>query len=180
MSASCAAIWFIGISAAWFAPSGPGVVRVQYQIEEKPPVTVGRIIIVGNTVTQDDVIRRALGLYPGQVLRFPELRIAEANLTRLGIFEADPQKGSRPTVTAIPTEDPNVQDILVQVKETLTGTFTIGVGYNTRGRIKLFLRIEERNFDPWRLPTCFEDFDEGRAFRGAGRRLRVNLTLGGR
>ncbi len=156
----------------------PGVVRVQYQIEEKPPVTVGRVIIVGNVVTRDSVIRRALGLFPGQVLRFPELRIAEANLTRLGIFEADPQKGSRPTVTAIPTDDPNVQDILVQVKETHTGTFQVGAGFNTNNGLVGTVSLNERNFDITRIPTSWEDFLEGRAFRGGGQEFNIQAIPG--
>jgi outer membrane protein assembly complex protein YaeT len=159
-------------------PDEPGVVRVQYQIEERPPVTVGRVIIVGNLVTKDDVIRRAIGLYPGQVLRFPELRAAEKNLTRLGIFETDPEKGTRPTVTAIPTDDPNVQDILIQVKETHTGSFQIGAGFNTDNGLVGSVILNERNFDILRLPTSWEDFLEGKAFRGANQELRIEAVPG--
>jgi outer membrane protein insertion porin family len=159
-------------------PEEPGVVRVQYQIEEKAPVTVGRVIIVGNKVTQDDVIRRALGLYPGQVLRFPELRLAEANLARLAIFEADPEKGSRPTVQAIPTEDPTVMDILVRVQETHTGTFQIGAGFNTDNGLVGTIMLNERNFSITRIPTSWEDFIEGRAFRGGNQELRIEAVPG--
>lgn len=156
----------------------PGVVRVQYQIEEKPPVRVGRVIIVGNTVTRDDVVRRALGLYSGQVLRFPELRLAEQNLTRLGIFEADPEKGTRPTVTAIPTDDPEYQDILVRVKETHTGTFQIGAGFNTDNGLVGTISLNERNFALDRWPTSWEDVLEGRAFRGGGQELNIQAVPG--
>ena len=37
----------------------------------------------------------------------------------------------RPIISAVPTDDPNVQDILVIVKETHTGSFQIGAGFNT-------------------------------------------------
>jgi outer membrane protein insertion porin family len=113
-------------------PGEPGAVRVTFQIEEKTPVpvTVGKVIIVGNTVTKDEIIRRAMGIYPGQVLHFPELRLAEKALARLGIFEMNAETGVKPTVVAIPTDDPTVQDILAVVKETHTGSFQIGAGYN--------------------------------------------------
>jgi outer membrane protein insertion porin family len=159
-------------------PDEPGVVRVQYQVEERPPATVGRVIIVGNTVTKDEVIRRALGLYPGQVLRFPELRLGEAQLARLGIFETDPEKGMRPTIQAIPTEDPNVQDILVTVKETHTGTFQIGAGFNTNNGLVGSIVLNERNFDITRIPTSWEDFVEGKAFRGGNQEFRIEAVPG--
>jgi outer membrane protein assembly factor BamA len=97
---------------------------------EEIVTTVGKVIIVGNSVTKDEIIRRAIGIYPGQVLRFPELRLAEKALARLGIFEMNAETGVKPTVVAIPTDDPAVQDILVVVKETHTGSFQIGAGYN--------------------------------------------------
>jgi outer membrane protein assembly complex protein YaeT len=165
--------------AVTLVPGEPGVVQVQYQIEEKAPVKVGRVIIVGNTVTQDEVIRRALGLYPGQVLRFPELRLAEKNLTRLGIFETNPETGVRPTVTAIPVEgDPTTQDILVQVKETHTGSFQIGAGFNTDNGLVGSIVLNERNFDILRFPTSWSDFLEGKAFRGANQELRIEAVPG--
>src|SRR5690348_7391170 len=61
------------------------MVHGQDVVEDRPTSYVGEIIIVGNTVTQDCVILKALGLYPGQVLRYPELRIAERDLSRLNI-----------------------------------------------------------------------------------------------
>jgi outer membrane protein assembly complex protein YaeT len=159
-------------------PDEPGVVRVQYLIEERAPVTVGRVIIVGNKVTRDDVIRRAVGLFPGQVLRFPELRLAEAKLARLGIFEMDPEKGSRPSVSAIDTDDPNVKDILVMVQETHTGSFQIGAGFNTDNGLVGSIILNERNFDITKIPTSWEDVLEGKAFRGANQEFRIEAVPG--
>src|SRR5260370_21779105 len=85
----------------------PGLVRVVYEVEEMQPAKVGIIDIVGNDVTQERVIRRVIGLYPGQDLRYPELRIAENDLARLGIFHIDPDKGIRPTLTVLETDSPS-------------------------------------------------------------------------
>ena len=46
----------------------PGMVRVRYTVEDAPVDYVGEVIIVGNTVTKDEVIRRELSLMPGQLL----------------------------------------------------------------------------------------------------------------
>src|SRR5262249_11881477 len=48
-------------------PGSPDMVKVQYIVEDKPISYVGEVFIVGNTVTKDNVIRRQIGLYPGQV-----------------------------------------------------------------------------------------------------------------
>jgi outer membrane protein assembly factor BamA len=81
------------------------------------PFTVSRIIIVGNTRTNDNVIRDCVNIFPGQQATFKDLRAAAKGLVRLGIFNVDPEKGIRPTVTAIPTDDPAFYDILIRVKE---------------------------------------------------------------
>ncbi len=160
-------------------PGEPGVVRVSYQVEERAPATVAQVIITGNDVTQDRVIRRVLGLYPGQTLRYPELRIAERDLARLNIFESNPELGIRPTVTVIdPDGNSPLKDILVQVKETHTGSLMLGAGVNSDNGIVGSIVLNERNFDLFRFPTSFADILEGRAFRGAGQEFRIEAVPG--
>lgn len=158
-------------------PGAPDMVRVQYVVEDKPISYVGEVFIVGNTVTQDRVIRRMLGLYPGQVLRYPELRIAEADLARLGIFEMNPEQGIRPTVTVLEKEGP-LKDILVKVQETRTGSLMLGAGVNSNNGLVGSIVLNEKNFDLFRFPTSFADFWEGRAFRGAGQEFRIEAVPG--
>lgn len=160
-------------------PNQPGVVNVQYQIDELAPAKVSRVLIVGNTVTKDRVIRRVIGLYPGQELRYPELRIAEANLAKLNLFEMNPELGIRPTVTVLDENSPSpFKDVLVQVKETHTGSFMVGAGINSDNGLVGSIVLNERNFSIWRLPTSFQDFVDGRAFRGDGQELRIEAVPG--
>lgn len=158
-------------------PGSPDMVRVQYIVEDRPIAYVGEVYIVGNTVTQDRVIRRMLGLYPGQVLRYPELRIAERDLARLNIFESNPELGIRPTVQALDNPGP-LKDILVKVQETRTGSLMLGAGVNSDNGIVGSIVLNERNFDLFRFPTSFADFFDGKAFRGAGQELRVEAVPG--
>jgi outer membrane protein assembly factor BamA len=90
----------------------------------------------------------------------------------------DPEKGSKPTIQAVPTSDPCVQDILVVVKETHTGSFQIGAGYNTDNGLVGTIVLNERNFDITRWPTSWNDFLEGKAFRGANQDLRIEAVPG--
>src|SRR5262249_15650299 len=50
----------------------PGEVNVHYEVQERPPATVGQVIIYGNDVTRENVIRRQVPLYPGQTLTYPD------------------------------------------------------------------------------------------------------------
>lgn len=156
-------------------PEEPGVVRVQYEVREQPPAKVGRVIIIGNDVTKDRVIRRVLGLLPGQTLRYPELRAAERDLARLNIFEVSPE--SKPTITVLES-DSEYKDILVQVKETTTGSLLFGAGFNSDAGLVGSVVLNERNFDIFKFPRSFSEIFEGKAFRGAGQELRVEAVPG--
>src|SRR5438128_2478769 len=68
----------------------PGQAGVPPLIAAERPSRVGEILIEGNQWTKEHVIRRQVPLEPGQILSFPELRVAEANLAGLGIFEVNP------------------------------------------------------------------------------------------
>lgn len=157
----------------------PGEVDVRYQIEERPPSTVGAIIVSGNTVTKQNVILRQVPLYPGQLLTYPDLRIAEKNLARLNIFEANQESGIRPTVSVLdPDSDSPVKDILINVQETHTGSLLFGVGVNSDAGLTGSIVLNERNFDILRPPTSLEDLLSGRAFRGAGQEFRAEAVPG--
>lgn len=155
----------------------PGLVKVVYEVKEKAPARVGQVIIVGNDVTQDRVIRRVVGLFPGQVLRYPELRIAENDLARLGIFNTDPEKGIRPTLTVL-ENDSGFHDVLVTVQEAPTGSLMFGAGVNSNAGLVGSIVLNEKNFDLFRPPTSIADIMEGRAFRGAGQEFRIEAVPG--
>ena len=71
--------FFLAAIAVIYFPVVP--VLAQYEVfDEKPKAKIGQIIIIGNDITQDRVIRNAIDLYPGQVLQYPAVRLAERNL----------------------------------------------------------------------------------------------------
>jgi outer membrane protein assembly complex protein YaeT len=155
----------------------PGVCRVQYQVEERPPDKVGQIFIVGNERTRDNVILRQLPLYPGQLLTYPDLRVAERNLARLNIFATTPDGSVHPTVEVMPS-DTEYKDVLVTVQEDNTGSLMFGVGVNSDAGLTGSIVLNERNFDLFRVPTSIDDLLSGNAFRGAGQELRIEAMPG--
>jgi outer membrane protein assembly complex protein YaeT len=158
-------------------PEQPGVVQVQYQVADDrgTPDRVGRVIIEGNTVTQDRVILNQVDLRPGQILQYPKLEEARMRLTRLGIFDQD----NAPTVEVIPNElDDSFKDVRIRVQETRTGSFILGGSVNSNSGLTGNIAINERNFDILRFPTSFDDFRYGTAWRGAGQELRIEAAPG--
>jgi outer membrane protein assembly complex protein YaeT len=167
----------VSVKKELFYPE-PGLVRVRYDVQEKPAARVGQIIIVGNTVTRQDVILRELPLHPGQVLSYPDVKTAEKNLDRLGLFN-DPQTGARPTVTVLePEGDSPFKDILVQVQEQRTGSLLFGLGFNSDSGVTGSVVLNERNFDLTRLPTSLDDLLSGQAFHGGGQEFRLEAMPG--
>ncbi len=123
-----------------------------------------------------NVILRQVPFYPGQVLSFPDLGVAQHNLERLGIF-----KPGSVQVTA--EDDPNNPDseyknILVQTEEDNTGSLLFGVGVNSDAGLTGSIVLNERNFDITRLPTSIDDLLSGDAFRGAGQEFRLEAVPG--
>jgi outer membrane protein insertion porin family len=162
-----------------FQKDTPGVVVVNYQVEEKLPARVGQVFIVGNTRTRQNIILRQVQLYPGQPLEYPAMRQAEKNLTRLGIFESSPDGGQKPNVYVLnPESDSDFKDIMVEVKEANTGSLMFGVGVNSDAGLTGSIVLNERNFDITRLPTSVDDLLSGDAFRGAGQEFRLEAMPG--
>ena len=67
------------------------------------------------------------------------------------------------------------RDIVVRVQETRTGSLMIGAGFDLLLNPAFSIVLEERNFDPDRWPTSFDDFFCGNAFRGGGKKLRLEF-----
>ena len=161
-------------------PETPGICQVVYRVAEHTPARVGKIIIVGNDVTRDNVILRLLpdGLKPGQILSYPDVALAKQNLTRANIFN-DQEKGIAPSVEVLDAEsDSEWKDVLIRVNEQRTGSLIFGVGVNSDAGLNGSIVLNERNFDITRFPTSWDDVIEGRAFRGAGQDLRINASPG--
>jgi outer membrane protein insertion porin family len=160
-------------------PEKPGVAHIAYQLEERAPTRVGEIIVEGNDRTRENVIRRQIPLYPGQILTYPDIIAAEQNLSRLGIFDEDPAQGVRPTVTVDnPDIDEPFKTVRVRVKEKPTGSFLLGVGVNSDAGLTGSIVLNERNFDIMNPPRGLEDILEGRAFRGGGQEFRAEAVPG--
>src|SRR5919109_2292412 len=100
------------------------LVNIDVQIDRGPQVRVGRILIVGNEITRDKVIRREIRLNEGDLFDSSRLRRSRQRLGNLGFFEEVKLDTRRR-----PEED--LVDLEARVKEQPTGAFTAGAGYSS-------------------------------------------------
>jgi outer membrane protein insertion porin family len=114
------------------------LVNVEVQIDRGPQVRVGRILIVGNEITRDKVIRREVRLNEGDLFDSSKLRRSRQRLGNLGFFEEVKLDTRRR-----PEED--LVDLEVRVKEQPTGAFTAGAGYSSTQSVIGTASIRQNN-----------------------------------
>ena len=100
---------------------------------------IGLINISGNTRTLDYVIRRELKLLEGDPFNAQKLKESIQAIRRLGYFTSV-------DVDLKETSIPNQVDINIMVKETLTGDFAFGIGYDSVEKEQITIGLNEKNF----------------------------------
>ena len=155
----------------------PGILTVVYKVDEGQGITyTGEVKLVGNTVTRDDVIRNQLRFAPGQMLDFNKIRESEKNLARLGIFN---MANGGPRIYLEDSETPSpYKNVIVQVEEDRTGSLNVGAAVGSDAGVNAQISLTERNFDIFRIPTSWEDFTTGRAFRGGDQQFSIRAQPG--
>ncbi|MBH1989296.1 MAG: outer membrane protein assembly factor BamA [Myxococcaceae bacterium] len=108
------------------------IVDLKLQIDPGPLVYFGRFEIKGNTSTVDEVIRRELRIYEGELYSASLLRLSEQRLNQLGYFESV-QMDTKPSA-----QNPDHIDVEIVVKEKKLGQIQVGGGYGTGGEGLLF------------------------------------------
>ncbi len=100
-------------------------VDITFEIDKGNKVYFGRMTMVGNSRTRDKVIRRELRIKEGELYNETRKRESIDNVKRLGYFE-EVNFNSK-----TPTDNPDVMDLDIVVKERNTGTIQVGAGYST-------------------------------------------------
>ena len=113
-------------------------VDVALVITKGPPVYFNRVLIAGNTKTRDKVVRRELETTEQELYSGSKVTQSRNALQRTGYFE-DVQ------LTTKKTGQPDTVDLMVDVKEGPTGTFSIGAGYSGGNGFLFNAGVSERN-----------------------------------
>lgn len=147
-----------------------GYVNLTIDVKEREQYRFGRIEIRGNRNTKDKVIRRELRFFPEEFYNTTATKEAENRLVESRLF-------SEATITPH-GELPGVRDALVEVAEAQTTTLLFGVGVTSNNGLVGSVTIENRNFDLFDWPRTAGQLFRGRAFKGAGQTLRLQLEPG--
>ncbi|MBE7217825.1 MAG: outer membrane protein assembly factor BamA [Caulobacteraceae bacterium] len=138
-AAGAAGFAFVDIRPRQDADPKTHLVNINFDVREGPRVYVERIDVVGNTATQDYVIRRELALSEGDAYNRVLVDRSKLNVKRLNFFKTvdiDQLPGSAPDKTAL----------RVKVQEQPTGQLSLGAGYSTVDKLLLDVGVEQNNF----------------------------------
>jgi outer membrane protein insertion porin family len=112
-------------------------VDIQYVIQPGQRVKIHDVYISGNDKTKDRVIRRYIYLAPGDYFSASDLKESKAALARTGFFEKVDIQTRRVSEDQI--------DLLVKVKETSTGTISLGGGYGSYEGLMVNASVSNKN-----------------------------------
>jgi outer membrane protein insertion porin family len=135
---------------------------VVHNIREGDMRYVREIIISGNRVTRDTVIRRNVLLIPGDRFDGGLIRYSQRQLDNMRYFDS-----TRFSIEPIP-EDDTFANLLLDVDEGRTSELGFGAGYNTDEGVGGFVDLRLRNFD----------IMNWRNFQGGGQRLNSRVFIG--
>ena len=111
---------------------------VNFDVSKKGVVHIGRVTITGNTKTRDKVIRRELKLAEGDLFSSSKLERSINNLKKLDFFE-DVE------ITPTDTEQTDIMNLNVKVKEKLTGSISAGGGFSSDDGLFTSGEVVQRN-----------------------------------
>jgi len=147
-------------------------VDLTVRVEESRQSTVGRVIIRGNGLTQDKVVRRQIrGLRPGRPFDETGVETSKRRIRGTGIIDES-------EITILGEGDDEVRDVLVEVKEANTGSVSFGAAVSSDSGVFGAIDLTQRNFDIADFPESWGELFKGRAFRGAGQYFQIALQPG--
>lgn len=112
---------------------------IVFQVEKGNRISIEHIEIRGNTTTRDKVIRRELQVKEGDIYNETKVQESRKRIMALGFFKevnfATP-RGSRD----------DTLNLVINVEERPTGSFSIGVGFSTAENFIVTGSIQKQNF----------------------------------
>ncbi|MEI6788325.1 MAG: outer membrane protein assembly factor BamA [bacterium] len=144
-----------------------GDVDVRYVVMEGRLTSIRNVLIRGNSVTQDKVIRRELLVYPGEQYDGVRVRTSENRLKNLGFFSSATCSHEPVEARAGEGVSTNQADLVFDVEEQRTGQFMTGVGFSSIDKLIGFAEVSQGNFDI-----------RGKPFMGAGEKIKLRAEFG--
>lgn len=131
---------FAKVNAATHENTLEHTIDLDFEVSPNKKVYINRITITGNTRTQDEVVRREIGIYEGGLYSGEELEDSITKIKRLGYFS-----DVKMTTSKVKGSDDKI-NLNFTVEETKTGTFSVGLSHTNSAGASFNLGISERNF----------------------------------
>ncbi len=139
--------------------------NVTYSISEGGQFKVGKINIIGNEDTREEVIRRELAIQPEDEYNTIKIRRSMQRVRNLDYFEDQGGVDYMPVTSEL---GPEYKDINITVREKKTGSLQFGAGFSSTDSLVGRIEVTQRNFDITNWPS----------FTGGGQRFRMTLSAG--
>jgi outer membrane protein insertion porin family len=158
-------------------------VAVVYRIAQGQPQYIREVRFAGNQRTRDDVLRREVSVFPGELADMTQIDRSLARLRGTGYFSTLAPSADHidPYYRFVETDDPATKDIEFVVEEGDAIRIDLGVQFGTDNGFAGQIGFRFINFDISRWPSWehpFEDIYRGRAWRGAGQTFEIFASPG--
>ncbi len=144
-------------------------------VNEGRSFKTGQVIVRGNTLTRDDVVRREVQFQPSRTLDGTQIDETQQRLRKTNLFAPG---SAKVTIQPEDPDNPGFRDVLVEVDETNTGSFNIGGAVNSDAGLSAIISLQQRNFDVSDTPDTFGEFIRGESFRGGGQTFSITASPG--
>ncbi|MHC1729898.1 MAG: outer membrane protein assembly factor BamA [Syntrophobacteraceae bacterium] len=111
---------------------------ITFKVTKKEVIRVGQIFVTGNTNTRDNVIRRELKIAEGDTFNAKKIEDSLTRLKKLDYFEDV-------AISPTDTDQRDVMNLHVKVKEKMTGSISVGGGYSSDDGLFTSGQIQQRN-----------------------------------
>jgi len=158
------------------------LVDLVLQVIEGERVRVGEVVVQGNTITRQKVVRRQLRFWPDRPMDVQSITESEQRLQQTRLFARPspqlPAGGAKITLQPEDPADPGHRDVLVQIRDTETGSIAFIAAVSADAGLIGQISITERNFDLGNLPRRPGELFSRRRWRGAGQTLQIVAAPG--
>lgn len=163
------------ISRAELRDTDKPVVELLILVTEGRRFSTGLVLIKGNELSQQKVVRRQIDVVPDRPLDSTSLRESETRIRDANLFD---RQNVRLTIQPEDPQNPGQRDVLAEVKETNTGSLAFGAAVNSDAGLIGSITLSQRNFDLYDTPDTVDELVRGRAFRGGGQEFNLSLQPG--
>lgn len=122
-------------------------VKVIFSVDIGKKVHINNVIVTGNTVSADRIIRREILIAPGDTYSITDIRKSENALRRTGFFD-------KVQISEIRVDETSM-NLLVEVVEGRTGEIMFGLGYGSYDKLMVNASLKERNLFGTGISTQF-------------------------